>query len=135
MGHAVKGASQTYGTFALVIGLLSWIYLAAHITLLAAEAWEAATTELGIAAPPSSRRANVVIRGLDLADTLGKRLFSDYHGGQVRLPLVGALVTNSHMPRGLARGLHRLGRAYLHVSPGIGTSNSPCRRPVIAAVK
>jgi len=44
------------------------------------------------------------------------------HGGQVRLPLVGALVTNSHMPRGLARGLHRLGRAYLHVSPGIGTS-------------
>jgi uncharacterized BrkB/YihY/UPF0761 family membrane protein len=27
-----------YGTFALVIGLLSWIYLGAHITLLAAEA-------------------------------------------------------------------------------------------------
>jgi uncharacterized protein len=44
------------------------------------------------------------------------------HGGQVRLPLVGALVTNSHMPRALAMGLHRLGRSYLHVSPGIGTS-------------
>jgi len=44
------------------------------------------------------------------------------HGGQVRLPLVGALVTNSHMPRRLAMGLHRLGPAYLHVSAGIGTS-------------
>lgn len=38
VGHVIKGASNTYGTFALVIGLLSWIYLAAHITLLAAEA-------------------------------------------------------------------------------------------------
>jgi uncharacterized BrkB/YihY/UPF0761 family membrane protein len=26
-----------YGTFALVIGLLAWIYLAAHVVLLAAE--------------------------------------------------------------------------------------------------
>jgi YihY family inner membrane protein len=46
VGHAVKGASQTYGTFALVIGLLSWIYLAAHITLLAAEANVVATRRL-----------------------------------------------------------------------------------------
>ena len=38
VGHALKHASNVYGTFALVIGLLSWIYLAAHITLLAAEA-------------------------------------------------------------------------------------------------
>lgn len=38
VGHVIKGAGNTYGTFALVIGLLSWIYLAAHITLLAAEA-------------------------------------------------------------------------------------------------
>jgi uncharacterized protein len=44
------------------------------------------------------------------------------HGGQVRLPLIGALVTNSHMPRRMAMGLHRLGPAYLHVSAGIGTS-------------
>jgi uncharacterized protein len=44
------------------------------------------------------------------------------HGGQVRLPVVGALVTNSHVPRAMARGLHRLGPSYLHVSPGIGTS-------------
>jgi predicted MPP superfamily phosphohydrolase len=44
------------------------------------------------------------------------------HGGQVRLPIVGALVTNSHMPRFLARGLSRVGNAYVHVSPGLGTS-------------
>jgi uncharacterized protein len=44
------------------------------------------------------------------------------HGGQVRFPVVGALVTNSHIPRALAMGLHRLGHSFLHVSPGIGTS-------------
>lgn len=45
-----------------------------QVTLLAAEAWERATAELGIDAPPSRRRANVVIRGLDLADTIGRQL-------------------------------------------------------------
>jgi uncharacterized protein len=44
------------------------------------------------------------------------------HGGQVRLPLLGALVTNCSMPTRLARGLARLGSSYLHVSPGMGTS-------------
>src|SRR5207253_10851798 len=38
VGHTLKNAGNVYGTFGLVIGLLSWIYLAAHITLLAAEA-------------------------------------------------------------------------------------------------
>lgn len=37
VGHTLKHASNVYGTFGLVIGLLSWIYLSAHITLLAAE--------------------------------------------------------------------------------------------------
>lgn len=44
------------------------------------------------------------------------------HGGQVRLPLVGALVTNSVMPRRLCMGLVRLGPALMHISPGLGTS-------------
>jgi uncharacterized protein len=44
------------------------------------------------------------------------------HGGQVRLPVVGALITNCSIPTRLARGLARLGPAYLHVSPGLGTS-------------
>jgi predicted MPP superfamily phosphohydrolase len=44
------------------------------------------------------------------------------HGGQVRLPLAGALVTNSSFPNRLASGLMRFGRSYVHVSPGMGTS-------------
>src|SRR5207244_2418683 len=44
------------------------------------------------------------------------------HGGQVRMPFVGALVTNSSIPPRLCMGLTRLGKAYLHVSPGLGTS-------------
>lgn len=46
VGHVVKGASETYGTFALVIGLLSWIYLSAHAILLAAEGNVVATRRL-----------------------------------------------------------------------------------------
>jgi len=44
------------------------------------------------------------------------------HGGQVRVPGIGALVTNSTLPRGMARGLHRLDAAWLHVNAGMGTS-------------
>jgi uncharacterized protein len=44
------------------------------------------------------------------------------HGGQVRLPLVGALVTNCSMPRRLVSGRIRMGAATLHISPGLGTS-------------
>jgi YihY family inner membrane protein len=35
--HQLSGASETYGMFAVVIGLLAWIYLGAQVTLLAAE--------------------------------------------------------------------------------------------------
>jgi uncharacterized protein len=44
------------------------------------------------------------------------------HGGQVRLPLVGALITNCDMPRRLVSGLMQMGTAVLHTSPGLGTS-------------
>ncbi len=44
------------------------------------------------------------------------------HGGQVRMPFVGALVTNSDLPRRLASGMIRIGRSFVHVSPGLGTS-------------
>ena len=46
VSHVVKDAGNLYGTFALVIGLLSWIYLGAHITLLAAEGNVVATRRL-----------------------------------------------------------------------------------------
>jgi membrane protein len=35
--HAIADASAIYGTFALVIGLLSWFWLTAHLLLVAAE--------------------------------------------------------------------------------------------------
>ncbi|MGH2732085.1 MAG: metallophosphoesterase [Actinomycetota bacterium] len=43
------------------------------------------------------------------------------HGGQVRFPFVGAVVTNSELPRHLARGPTWLDGTWLHVSPGLGT--------------
>ncbi len=53
------------------------------------------------------------------------------HGGQVCLPLIGALVTNCDIEPARAKGLHRhpadsrpedLGSSWLHVSAGLGTS-------------
>ena len=53
------------------------------------------------------------------------------HGGQIRLPFKGALVTNCDLEPARARGLHRHpadsspgdpGSAWLHVSAGAGTS-------------
>lgn len=43
------------------------------------------------------------------------------HGGQVRMPLAGALVTNSTLPTRLARGLSRVDDGWLFVTPGLGT--------------
>lgn len=45
------------------------------------------------------------------------------HGGQLRLPGYGALVTNCELDRGRARGASTWGeRMHLHVSAGLGTS-------------
>ncbi|MCU1672812.1 MAG: metallophosphoesterase [Frankiales bacterium] len=44
------------------------------------------------------------------------------HGGQVRLPGIGPLVTNCDLDRSRARGLSRHGESWLHVSAGMGTS-------------
>jgi membrane protein len=37
VGHALKGASATYGVFGLVLGLIAWIYLGAVTVVLCAE--------------------------------------------------------------------------------------------------
>jgi YihY family inner membrane protein len=37
VSHQLRGASETYGTFATVIGLMAWLYLAAQLTFYAAE--------------------------------------------------------------------------------------------------
>lgn len=44
------------------------------------------------------------------------------HGGQIRLPRFGCLWPNDRIPRQLARGLHRVGNTFLHVTPGLGVS-------------
>ncbi len=46
------------------------------------------------------------------------------HGGQVCVPLYGALTTNCDLPHRMAKGLHRWpgADARLHVSAGLGTS-------------
>jgi uncharacterized protein len=44
------------------------------------------------------------------------------HGGQLRIPGYGAIVTNCGIDRARARGLSRWNHAWLHVSPGLGTS-------------
>ncbi|WP_445149938.1 YihY/virulence factor BrkB family protein [Baekduia sp. Peel2402] len=37
IGHVVKGASTTYGTFATVIGLLTWLFLGSRVVVYSAE--------------------------------------------------------------------------------------------------
>ena len=59
------------------------------------------------------------------ADGFDLVLAGHTHGGQVRVPVYGALVTNCGLDRSMARGLHRWpasgGDTYLHVSAGLGT--------------
>jgi predicted MPP superfamily phosphohydrolase len=43
------------------------------------------------------------------------------HGGQVRLPFFGAVVTNSALPTELAMGPTKIGESWLFVTPGVGT--------------
>ncbi|MCS6778521.1 MAG: metallophosphoesterase [Geminicoccaceae bacterium] len=49
------------------------------------------------------------------------------HGGQIVLPRIGPVFTESALPRRFARGLHRVGRRHLLVTSGIGTSFLPVR--------
>ena len=69
------------------------------------------------------------LRVLDSLNAAGYPLImaGHTHGGQVRLPYFGALVTNCDLDRGRARGLskHATGgnpASWLHVSAGLGTS-------------
>src|SRR2546423_13422085 len=45
-----------------------------QMTVIATEAWAAANAELGTDLPPQTRRANVVVSGVPLAGTRGRRL-------------------------------------------------------------
>ena len=82
---------------------------------------------LGLAHTPEPRVLDAFT-----ADGVDLLLAGHTHGGQVRLPGVGAVVTNCGIDRPRARGLARYGArgksAWLHVSAGIGTGPySPIR--------
>lgn len=70
----------------------------------------------------------------------GARLafFGHTHGGQVRFPIIGAVVTRSSLPRRLARGTFRSGGTVFVVSSGLGASGPTpfrllCRPEVVVA--
>jgi len=81
-------------------------------------------------APPAGAALRLALvhapepRALDRFERSGYDLIlcGHTHGGQLRVPGVGALVTNCGIDRARARGLSRWGRAWLHVSAGLGTS-------------
>jgi predicted MPP superfamily phosphohydrolase len=87
---------------------------------------------LSVADPPADTGAALRLalvhapepRALDRFERSGFDLLlcGHTHGGQLRLPGVGALVTNCGIDRARARGLSRYGRSWLHVSAGLGTS-------------
>jgi uncharacterized protein len=76
-----------------------------------------ARLRLGIAHSPYQR----VIDAFE-ANGYGLVVAGHTHGGQVRIPGVGALVTNCDIPRERARGLSRWRTSWLHVSAGLGSS-------------
>ena len=47
---------------------------ARQVTVVSRESWEAACAALGAVVPWTTRRANLLVEGLDLAETTGKRL-------------------------------------------------------------
>lgn len=90
------------------------------------------TFAIGLTHSPESL-SRWMLAGFDLV------LAGHTHAGQVRVPGIGALVTNSDLPAALAGGLHRIGSGWLHVTPGLGTGRfAPIRfncRPEVTLLK
>ena len=85
---------------------------------IAGRADAAADVRLGLTHAPEPR---VVSRFA--ADGYDLVLAGHTHGGQLRVPFYGALVTNCGIDRARARWLHRWdNHTWLHVSAGLGTS-------------
>ena len=70
VGHYLRHTSQVYGVFAIVLGLLFWLYLGARLTLYAAEVNVVAARRLwprSLLQPPSAN-TNASAAAVDLAD-------------------------------------------------------------------
>lgn len=86
--------------------------------LIAGRAEPDAVVRIGVTHAPEPR-----ILDRFAADGYDLVLAGHTHGGQVRLPGIGALVTNCSLDRSRARGLSRWGSyTMLNVSAGLGTS-------------
>jgi membrane protein len=73
VGHVVKGASETYGTFATVIGLFAWLYLGARVVVYSAEVTVVLTRGLWprsiMGTPePADRRARAALAKMEERD-------------------------------------------------------------------
>ena len=67
VGRSLRGASQVYGFFAIVIGLLGWLYLGAQMTLLSAEINVVLKRKLwprALVQPPLTLKDKEVLRSL-----------------------------------------------------------------------
>jgi len=67
VARSLRGASQVYGFFAIVIGLLGWLYLGAQMTLLAAEINVVLRRKLwprSLVQPPLTMKDKEALRGL-----------------------------------------------------------------------
>lgn len=84
---------------------------------------EPSALRLGVVHAPYRRALQAL--GAGGADVM---LTGHTHGGQVRLPGVGAVTTNSDLPAGQARGLSQVDvgdrHVWLHVSAGIGAART-----------
>jgi uncharacterized protein len=85
--------------------------------LVSAPADPDATLTIGVTHSPEPRVISAM--ALDGCDLI---LAGHTHGGQLRVPFYGALVTNCGLDRAHARGLSRYDGVWLHVSAGLGTS-------------
>jgi predicted MPP superfamily phosphohydrolase len=68
---------------------------------------------------------------LDILDLNIDLCFAGHtHGGQIRIPFVGPLVTLSRVPKDWAMGFRRLDNLRLNVSAGIGTEHASQLPPI-----
>lgn len=119
---SVKGSSLLVaGTDDAHLGLERFDDLASSVDQTLGDAFTPVSAVIGVTHAPYRRVLNFLT-------TLGAdAIFAGHtHGGQVCVPGIGALTTNSDLPTALAKGVsvwnHQGRSAFLNVSAGIGTS-------------